>query len=746
LTAPTSFLNGIDHDNNIGSNNLTFAGIMTSTRRASGGSMEISYDSFSITEDITPFVAHINFQNNPSFTTPPTGYLADYGKAFGNSSVTVGTENYEYGWKLASDGTTPIDISNEASNNGGSGASGGAGRNRIASTYSGASVLEKLEGTLIHFQGDNIMSNTGGNQPWAGQPRGNEVIWELEIPNGIYAVTIGLGDKGASNIDSRHSATLEGYTIIPAFVPNPGQTVVETMIVEVTDGFLTMNGLGGFNSKITHIDVIESSGTPVNGVLAFSPSATSETIEVGAEGSFSSTLSGAGATNIGIIINDNINAVDKKITGSNDWLTLPTTNTLGLFDFAIDATNLAVDDTRNNKIIATAKGFVPAELSADLTVTAIAVSEITAPFRMNVFGQDYTKDSDLYIAETPGYLVETQPTETSNTPYTVAGGHTELYHPRRFGTEFSYNFPIANGNYTVAIHSLENFFDTAGARIFDISIEGNTVVDDLDLFDTYGQGVLALLSFDVEVLDGELNIDFLASTNKAIVQAIEILPAPQNNENDILTFTLVEQTGEATIDTDNHTVTVEVNNGTDITDLEPTITVSDNATISPDSGVSNDFTNPVDYSITAEDGTTQLWSVNVTEVAPANTAPQITSATTIEVAENQTAAIDVDATDDTDSEGSGLTFSFSGGNDDGQFDIDASTGVVTFVIAPDFEVPADSNTDNIYDIQVTVTDSGSLSFTQDIAITVVDQLEAPINEFSYIENFAYTPGNLKVVS
>ena len=127
LTAPTSFLNGIDHDNNIGSNNLTFAGIMTSTRRASGGSMEISYDSFSVTEDITPFVAHINFQNNPSFTTPPTGYLADYGKAFGNSSVTVGTENYEYGWKLASDGTTPIDISNEASNNGGSGASEGQG-------------------------------------------------------------------------------------------------------------------------------------------------------------------------------------------------------------------------------------------------------------------------------------------------------------------------------------------------------------------------------------------------------------------------------------------------------------------------------------------------------------------------------------------------------------------------------------------------------------------------------------------
>ncbi|RAJ11492.1 malectin domain-containing carbohydrate-binding protein, partial [Arenibacter echinorum] len=749
LTAPTTFLNGTDHDNNIGSNNLIFAGIMTTTRRATGGSMVISYDSFSVTEAITPFQAQINFQNNPTFTTPPAGYLADYGKGFGNSSVIIGSDSYEYGWKLASDGTTPIDISNEASNNGGSGALGGAGRNRIATTYSGASDQEKLEGTLIHFQGDNIMSNTGGTQSWAGQPRGNEVIWELEIPNGTYAVTIGLGDKDVNNLDSRHSATIEGYTIIPAFVPNAGQTVVETMIVEVTDGFLTMNGVGGFNSKITHIDVIESTGTPVNGVLGFSPNSISKSIEAGAVGTFSSTLSGAGATNIGLIINDNINAVDKNITGSNDWLTIPASNTVGLFDFAIDATNLEVGDTRNNKIIATAKGFIPAELDADLTATAVTVSEITTPFRMNVFGSDYTKDTDLYIAETPGYLVETQPTQTSNTgytPYTVPGGHTELYYPRRFGPEFSYDFPIANGSYTVALHMVENFQTTSGARVFDVSIEGNNVIDDLDLFASYGKGALAQLSFDVQVLDGELNIDFLASINNAIVQAIEIVPVPQSNENDILTFALAEQTGDATIDAGNHSVAIEVNNGTDITDLVPTITISDNATISPDSGVSNDFTNQVNYTVTAEDGTTQSWSVNVTEMAPANTAPQITTATTIEVAENQTAAIDVDATDDNDSEGSGLTFTLSGGNDDGQFDIDASSGVVTFVIAPDFEVPADSNTDNVYDIQVTVTDSGSLSITQDIAITVVDELETPTNEFSYIENFTYTPGDLKSVS
>ena len=43
----------------------------------------------------------------------------------------------------------------------------------------------------------------------------------------------------------------------------------------------------------------------------------------------------------------------------------------------------------------------------------------------------------------------------------------------------------------------------------------------------------------------------------------------------------------------------------------PTIIVSDKATISPASGVKEDFVNPVTYTVTAEDGTKQLYTVNV---------------------------------------------------------------------------------------------------------------------------------------
>ena len=62
--------------------------------------------------------------------------------------------------------------------------------------------------------------------------------------------------------------------------------------------------------------------------------------------------------------------------------------------------------------------------------------------------------------------------------------------------------------------------------------------------------------------------------------------------------------------------------------------------------------------------------------------PSINSFATASVAENQTDAIDVQATDDNDSEGAGLTYSLTGGLDQGQFNLDPDTGVITFISPP----------------------------------------------------------------
>ena len=69
-----------------------------------------------------------------------------------------------------------------------------------------------------------------------------------------------------------------------------------------------------------------------------------------------------------------------------------------------------------------------------------------------------------------------------------------------------------------------------------------------------------------------------------------------------------------------------------------------------------------------------------------------------------------------------LMFSISGGADQGKFDINATTGVVNFRNAPDFENPTDQDANNLYEVTVRASD-GSLYDDQVISVSVTDVLE-----------------------
>lgn len=128
--------------------------------------------------------------------------------------------------------------------------------------------------------------------------------------------------------------------------------------------------------------------------------------------------------------------------------------------------------------------------------------------------------------------------------------------------------------------------------------------------------------------------------------------------------------------------------------------------------------------VTASDGElsdTQTLTVTVTNVAE-NAAPQITSngggaTASVESAEAQTAVTTVLASDP--EEGDALTYSIGGGADAERFEIDATTGVLSFAEAPDFEAPTDADADNFYEVIVTASD-GDLSDSQALSVEVTD--------------------------
>ena len=123
----------------------------------------------------------------------------------------------------------------------------------------------------------------------------------------------------------------------------------------------------------------------------------------------------------------------------------------------------------------------------------------------------------------------------------------------------------------------------------------------------------------------------------------------------------------------------------------------------PDYETKNTYT----ATVTASDGansSTQDITVNVTNVNDNN--PVFTSNSTFSVAENQTAIGTVTATD---ADGDDLTFTVSGS----EININASTGVLTFASAPDYE------TKNTYTATVTASD-GANSSTQDITVNITN--------------------------
>ena len=105
-------------------------------------------------------------------------------------------------------------------------------------------------------------------------------------------------------------------------------------------------------------------------------------------------------------------------------------------------------------------------------------------------------------------------------------------------------------------------------------------------------------------------------------------------------------------------------------------------------------------------------------------APIMTSSATVLAFENQPVALVLDAFD---ADGDDLTYSVEG-PDANLFSLNGITGLVVFNNLPNYELPSDSNSDNNFEITVTVTDDsiGNLNVSQSITISVINMNEPPV--------------------
>ena len=128
-----------------------------------------------------------------------------------------------------------------------------------------------------------------------------------------------------------------------------------------------------------------------------------------------------------------------------------------------------------------------------------------------------------------------------------------------------------------------------------------------------------------------------------------------------------------------------------------------------------------------DDGHSILTTFGLAIGQPLSQAPVITSdgggaTASRSVAENTTAVTTVTSTD-----GDGPTpiYAIVGGADQAKFTINSSTGQLSFLTAPNFEAPTDSDTNNTYIVTVRASD-GTLVDDQTITVTVTDVNAAPV--------------------
>ena len=136
-------------------------------------------------------------------------------------------------------------------------------RDTLFNDGQGGQFREPVRDSLIHMQYPTGLPNSS-------QSVTSPAAWEYEIADGQYEVTVGVGDP--TFFDSNHVINVEGENLISGFAPTgfevngslpvDGQAFSQSSgIVEVTDGSLTLDAIGGENTKVNYISIIPVDAT-----------------------------------------------------------------------------------------------------------------------------------------------------------------------------------------------------------------------------------------------------------------------------------------------------------------------------------------------------------------------------------------------------------------------------------------------------------------------------------------------------
>jgi glucose/arabinose dehydrogenase len=365
----------------------------------------------------------------------------------------------------------------------------------------------------------------------------NNLSYAIPVTNGEYTVNLKFAEnywdaagKRIFDVNAENQLVIDNLDIF-AQAGSKNTAFDKSFKVTINDSTLNLDFLSSANNaKIAAIEVIPVTIPPTPQVIVKQTGVDTAVTEGGTFDSYSLVLATKPTANVTI----SLAAPGNQLTFDQTTLTFTPNN----WDKAQLVKVTAVNDT---VVEGTQKVSITHTVSSTdskynkLAVGNVAVTiidndgSVPKAIRIDTGATKSYTDTKGLVWSADQYFVGTSKTYSTTAPI----GKTEddaVYQTDRYSKNLSYQIPLANGNYAVNLHFVENYWTDFNKRIFNVSLEGQKVFNNVDIFAqsknaffTGNNSALILSAPTQNVTDGILNIDLAATVDNATIAGIEII-------------------------------------------------------------------------------------------------------------------------------------------------------------------------------------------------------------------------------
>ncbi|MFA5834095.1 MAG: family 16 glycosylhydrolase [Bacteroidota bacterium] len=184
--------------------------------------------------------------------------------------------------------------------------------------------------------------------------------------------------------------------------------------------------------------------------------------------------------------------------------------------------------TISNVVLINIKDRFAQNISPVKNIQTVKSTPLTFPVKINCGGPavgGYLNDQEWSGSVEYGRLDGSPKSFSASLP--ISGTSEPAIYRSELAGIVEYKVRVPNGSYTVTLQMAENYFTSAGQRIFDVSLEGKPILQKFDLFATAGKNAAyEKVVNNVVVNDGILEMHFSSWIDLPVINGIIISKTP----------------------------------------------------------------------------------------------------------------------------------------------------------------------------------------------------------------------------